>query len=162
MTTITEVTADAPVRKSITVKAGVGRAFRVFTAEMDTWWPRTHHIGKSPMTKVTLEGHAGGRCYTDQEDGTACDWGRIMVWEPPRRFVMAWMINGQWQYEPDAAKSSEVEVTFTAVEGGATRVDLEHRYFNRIGPAGAIMRENVGGPGGWPLLLELFAAKAGE
>ena len=60
MTTATEPTADRPVRKSITVKASTDRAFRVFSEGIDTWWPRTHHIGKSPMKKVIIEGRAGG------------------------------------------------------------------------------------------------------
>jgi hypothetical protein len=46
---------DAVVRQSVTVKTNVERAFRVFTAEFDRWWPRSHHIGKSPMTKAIIE-----------------------------------------------------------------------------------------------------------
>ena len=49
-----------PVRKSVRVKAGVERAFRVFTEGMDSWWPRTHHIGSSPMKRVVVGGRAGG------------------------------------------------------------------------------------------------------
>jgi Activator of Hsp90 ATPase homolog 1-like protein len=86
-------TLTLPVRKSITVKASVERAFHVFTEEYDLWWPRTHHIGKSQMKKAIIEGRAGGRCYTEQVDGSECDWGTVLVWEPPRRFVMAWQIH---------------------------------------------------------------------
>jgi uncharacterized protein YndB with AHSA1/START domain len=130
----------------------------MFTAGVDTWWPRTHHIGKSPMKENIIEGRTGGRCYSSQEDGSECDWGQILVWEPPHRFVMAWQITPEWGYEPDLAKSSEVEVRFTAVGGGATRVDLEHRHFERMGLGGAAMRTGVESAGGWGSLLELFAA----
>ena len=85
----------------------------------------------------------------------------MVAWEPPRRFVMAWKINGEWHYEPDLAKSSEVEVRFTPQPDGSTRIDLEHRFFRRIGPAGDAMRTMVDGPMGWGLTLERFAAKAG-
>ncbi len=61
-----------PVRKSVTVKAPLEHAFKVFTEGFDTWWPRTHHIGKFPMKKAILECRAGGRCYSEQEDGTDC------------------------------------------------------------------------------------------
>src|SRR5678816_996255 len=77
--------AIQPVIKSITVNAGPDEAFRVFTEDFDSWWPRSHHIGKSPMKKAIIEGRPRGRCYTQQEDGTDCDWGSILVWDPPKR-----------------------------------------------------------------------------
>jgi uncharacterized protein YndB with AHSA1/START domain len=151
--------SDAPVRKSITVKASAERAFEVFTAEFDSWWPRSHHIGKAALKKAVIDGRVGGRCYNQQTDGTDCEWGEITVWEPPRRFVMAWKINAQWQYEPDTSKSSEVEVRFTAESDGSTRVDLEHRHFERMVADGAAMRSGVDSPGGWGSLLDLYAAQ---
>jgi uncharacterized protein YndB with AHSA1/START domain len=141
------------------VKASAERAFQVFTNEIDSWWPRSHNIGKGIMKQTRIEGRAGGRCYSEQTDGTECDWGRVLVWEPPRRFVMAWQIDPQWQYEPDLAKSSEVEVRFTPQEGGATRVDLEHRYFQRHGAGADAMRTAVDSQGGWTGLLQSYAAR---
>ncbi len=157
--TTTVNSALAPIQMNITVKASPHRAFQVFTQEIDTWWPREHHIGKVPMKRVIIEQRAGGRCYTEQIDGSECDWGRVLVWEPPRRFVMAWQINGQWQYEPDLAKSSEVEVRFTSEEGGLTRVDLEHRHFERHGAGAEAMHAAVSSPNGWNGTLQLFAAR---
>jgi uncharacterized protein YndB with AHSA1/START domain len=155
-------TTIAPVRKVITVKAGPEKAFRVFTEGMDTWWPRTHHIGKAPMKKTIIEGRVGGRCYSEQTDDTECDWGQVLVWEPPHRFVMAWKISPQWGYEPDLEKSSEVEVRFTADGSGSTRVDLEHRCFERMGPGGDTMRARVDEQMGWGDLLRIFAEKTAE
>ena len=151
-----------PVRKSITVKASADRAFRLFTNEYDTWWPRTHHIGKSPMKKAIIEGRAGGRCYTEQEDGTECDWGTVLVWEPPGRFVMAWQITHEWGYEPDLTKSSEVEIRFTPQSDGTTRIDLEHRHFERHGTSGSSMRRAVSAPNGWDGLLQLYLNRIGQ
>jgi activator of Hsp90 ATPase-like protein len=150
----------AAVRKSITVQADPQRAFDVFTAEFDLWWPRTHHIGKAPMKKAIVECRAGGRLYSEQVDGTECDWGTVLVWEPPHRFVWAWQINGQWQFEPDLAKSSEVEVRFTAEAGGRTRVDLEHWHLERHGMDAAAVRTAIDSPKGWGALLQLFAEEA--
>jgi uncharacterized protein YndB with AHSA1/START domain len=155
---MTGVTDQAVVRRTITVNATVERAFAVFTEGYDSWWPRTHHIGKSPMEEAVIEARAGGRCYTKQADGTECDWGRVLEWDPPHRFVMAWQITHEWGYEPDLAKSSEVEVRFTPVASG-TRVDLEHRHFERMGPGGATMRTAVESAGGWGSLLERFSAR---
>jgi hypothetical protein len=54
-----------------------------------------------------------------------------------------------------------VEVRFASESGGRTRVELEHRNFERM-PAGTgeKMRKDV--DGGWPTLLEMFATEAGR
>jgi len=157
MTTMQQGTV-APVQKSVRVKADPARAFHVFTAEYDSWWPRTHHIGKSPMKKAIIEGKSGGRCYTEQVDGTECDWGTVLVWEPPQRFVLAWQITHEWGYEPDLAKSSEVEVRFSPDGDGYTRVALEHRNLERHGLVGGnTLRTAVDSEGGWTGLMKMYA-----
>src|SRR5262245_27670024 len=101
-----------PVRKTLLVRASVEDAFEVFTADVDSWWPRTHHIGDTPMTRVSIEGRLGGRCFTDHEDGSQRDWGRVLAWDPPHRLVLAWQMTHEWKHEPDLARTSEVEVRF--------------------------------------------------
>ena len=79
--------AMAPVRKSIRVKAARERAFEIFTQWR--WWPKEHSIlkSKSPQVSVTTEPRAGGRWYERGADGTECDWGKVLVWDPPARVV---------------------------------------------------------------------------
>jgi uncharacterized protein YndB with AHSA1/START domain len=114
-------------------------------------------IGKSPMKKAVMEPRLGGRWYELAEDGSETNVGKILVWDPPRRLVISWDINSSWQ--PDLTVSSEVEVRFMAQGPNATRVELEHRNFERLGPqAGAAMRKTV--DGGWPGLLEHFKEEA--
>ena len=158
MTGVAEQTL--PVRKSVTVRASAEHAFAVFTQGFDSWWPRSHHVGESPLATAVIEGRVGGRCFGRSIDGTECPWGRVTAWEPPRRFVFAWMLDGGWKYNPDVAKASEVEVTFTPVGDGSTRVDLEHRHFERHGESGAQVRAGVDSPNGWGDLLRLYAATA--
>jgi DinB family protein/activator of Hsp90 ATPase-like protein len=158
MTSVTEHLA--PVRKSVTVTTSVEHAFAVFTEGFDTWWPRSHHVGESPLGRAVIEGRVGGRCYGRSVDGTECPWGRITVWEPPRRFAFAWMLDGEWKYNPDLSHASEVDVTFTALDDRSTRVDLEHRHFERHGASGAQVRTGVSSPNGWADLLRLYAATA--
>ena len=148
-----------PVRKSVTVKATQEQAFRVFTEGFDTWWPREHHIGKSPMKQAVIECRLGGRLYSHQVDGTDCPWGSVTAWEPPHRFVFAWQISASWQFEPNMSKTSEVEVIFTPQMDGTTRVDLEHRNFERMDTGGEAMRTSVDGGMGWGGLLEIFRAR---
>ena len=83
--------------------------------------------------------------------------------EPPHRLVVAWQLDGQWQYDPDIAHASEVEITFTPEAGGSTRVDLEHRHFERHGASAGAVQLGVDSPNGWASLLQLFAnvAEAG-
>jgi uncharacterized protein YndB with AHSA1/START domain len=146
----------APVRKSLRVAARPQHAFEVFTAGLGRWWPLEHGIGQTPRKAVAMETRLGGRWYELAQDGTQTDVGRIVVWEPPRRFVMSWDINSQWK--PDMTVSSEVEVQFIP-DGDATRVELEHRKFERMGAEGGEkMRKDV--DGGWPKLLELFKSEA--
>jgi uncharacterized protein YndB with AHSA1/START domain len=155
-TLVTDAQELEPVRKSLRVRADVAKAFRVFTEEMDSWWPRTHHIGSSQMKRVVVESRPGGAIYTDQEDGTVCPWGSVLTWEPPHLFVMAWQIRPDWTFEPDLSKCSEVEVRFTPADDGTTLVELEHRHIERHGAGWSKMHEQVNG------VLELFGAKVDE
>jgi len=151
-----------PVRKSVTVRASVPQAFEIFTADFDSWWPRGHHIGDSPMKKAIIENKLGGRCYSEQIDGTECDWGQVLAWEPPHRLVIAWQIGGDWKYEPDLAKSSEVEILFSTQPDGRTLVSLEHRHLDRAGASAGAMRDAIDSPNGWGALLELYGERVAK
>jgi uncharacterized protein YndB with AHSA1/START domain len=149
---------DAPVRQTVTVKAPVERAFAVFTEGFDTWWPREHHLGEADLKAAVLEPRPGGRWYEQTVDGKECEWGRVLAWEPPNRLMLSWQISPEFAAEPDPAKASEIEIRFTAEGPDQTRVDLEHRAFERHGPGGDAMREAVGGAGGWGGGLQRYAA----
>jgi len=154
---MTTTIAIAPVRKTIQVKTSQARAFEVFTAGLGLWWPRDHTIGKPPMKAAVMETHLGGRWYEQSEDGSQATVGRILVWDPPRRFVMSWDLNSQWK--PDTTVGSELEVKFIAEGADATRVELEHRKFEQLGAEGGEkVRKDV--DGGWPKIMERFKTKA--
>jgi uncharacterized protein YndB with AHSA1/START domain len=147
----TEAT-DLVVRRSVTVARRPEDAFRVFTEEIGTWWPvETHSIGKDgkPAETAVLEGRKGGRFYERTGSGTE-HWGTILVWEPPERVVIS------WELKPERPPT-EIEVRFTP-EGGGTRVDLEHRGFERLGgeaeSVAASYRE------GWAAVLGRYAELA--
>jgi uncharacterized protein YndB with AHSA1/START domain len=148
-----------PLTGTITVGVPVERAFSVFTGSIDTWWPRMYHIGQSDMAQAVLEPKEGGRWYERGVDGTECDWGRVLAWDPPHRLVVTWQINGQWQFDPDPEHASEIEVRFTADGPGQTTVELERRLLERLGDGEAI-RGAIGSGGGWSAILELFAKAA--
>ena len=154
---MTQTLTIAPVRKSVRVAVSQAHAFEVFTAGLDRWWPHRASIGSSPMKIVAIEPRLGGRWYEIGEDGARTDFGKILVWDPPRRFVVSWDINSQWK--PDAAVSSEVEVRFTSDGPDATLVELEHRKFEAMGAEGGVsMRKGV--DSGWVGMLDRFKEEA--
>jgi uncharacterized protein YndB with AHSA1/START domain len=92
--------------------------------------------------------------YAVGEDGSSCDTGYVISWQPPQSLVLAWQINAQWQYDPDLL--TEVEVKFIAESADTTRVELEHRYLERMGEKAAEARKAVDSPGGWSAITEAF------
>jgi uncharacterized protein YndB with AHSA1/START domain len=155
---MTDPTTVEPLHGTATVAVPIERAFEVFTASMHTWWPSIYHIGQADMAAAVLEPHEGGRWYERGVDGTECEWGRVLVWEPPLRLVVTWQINGYWSYDPDPDHASEIEIRFTA-DGTDTIVELEHRHLDRL-VAGQGIHDGITGGGGWSTILALFAQAA--
>jgi uncharacterized protein YndB with AHSA1/START domain len=147
----------APVRKTLLVRVSQAHAFAVFTAGLDRWWPKAHHIGPSEPKEVMIEPRIGGRWFERAANGTETAVGHVLIWEPPQRFAISWEINGEWQSDPSLG--SEVEVRFIAESESITRIELEHRLFERMGAEGGTrMHDSV--ERGWPGILELFKAAA--
>lgn len=147
------------VRRTITVAATTERSFQVFTEQFGTWWPKEYSIGEAEQADFILEPKVGGRWYEVGVDGSECDTGRVLAYEPPGRVVLAWHLDGEWKYDPDPEHASEVEVRFIADGEGRTRVELEHRGFDRHGAGAPAVFGAVDSPGGWDYCLAGFAAK---
>lgn len=144
-----------PLHGTTTVGVPVEQAFRVFTNSFNTWWPFEYHIGRAEVAEIVLEPRVGGRWYERGIDGSECDWGRVLVWEPPHRLVLTWQITGQWQFDPDPEHASEIEVRFTPDGPELTTVDLEHRLLHRL-DTGQAVHDTITGGGGWTTILERF------
>lgn len=149
------------VRKFVHVEAPQAVAWRVFTEKMGAWWPLAYYkIGKANAVDAVIEPHTGGRWYERGEDGSICQWGSVLTWEPTSRLVLSWDINAEWQY--DAELKTEIEVRFLAESGERTRVELEHRHLDRYGEHRDRMRAVFDSEGDWGKLLEAFARLAAE
>ena len=147
------------VRKVVSVQAPPPVAWRVFTEEIGRWWPlATHKIGTAKAADAVIEPRVGGRWYERGDDGSTCDWGRVLAWEPPTRLVLAWQISADWKYAP--CLRTEVEVRFIAEGKNATRVELEHRHLELYGERRDQMRGTFDSEMGWKGLLDAFAARA--
>jgi len=146
----------APVRKSIVVQAAQKRAFEVFTARFGSWWPKSHHIGSSEMEEAIIEPRRGGRWYEKGVDGSECQWGEVLVWEPPSRVTLSWRLNSKFQI--DEGVESTVDVRFIAESANITRVELVHAI---CAADAEDIRAAVDSPNGWTTLIGVYAEAAG-
>ena len=144
--------AAPPVLRSAYVARPLDEAFAVFTRQIGAWWPLpTHGIFGAEAGALGFEDN---NLVERAVDGRTSVWGEVLAWEPPHRLVLTWH-PGQ-----DADQASEVEVRFTASEGGGTRVELEHRGWERFGPNALLRRHGYVGPGAWGHVLDHFAGLA--
>ncbi len=150
----------APVRRTIVVATPPARAFEVFTDRIGRWWPKSHHVGAAEPQDVVIEPRADGRWFERAADGTECQVGRVLVWDPPQHLVLAWQLTADWKFDPDLI--TEVEVRFIPEGEAATRVELEHRDLERFGERAGQVREAIDAPRGWTAILELYARAAGQ
>ncbi|MGR6318338.1 SRPBCC family protein [Micromonospora soli] len=155
MTTDTDPTTA--VRASVRVEAPPERAFEVFTAGIDRWWNRSHHVQPGTLNKIGVEPRVGGGLWEENDAGDVCVWGRVLTWDPPRTFAFSWLIGPDWGIPAPDAPGSRVTVTFTP-EGAGTRVDLVHDRLDAHGPGWESVRDGVGSDGGWPGGLREYAA----
>ena len=147
-------TAIEPVRRSVGVDCSVEQAWETFTTGIFTWWPtQSHSLTGERIRDLVFEGQAGGQIYEVDADGARHPWADVLVWEPPTRLVLAWNVGAE------RGVPTEVEVRFTPFEDGdGTRVELEHRAFERWDDG---ERARTGYDEGWPLVLGRFAEQAG-
>jgi uncharacterized protein YndB with AHSA1/START domain len=141
-----------PIGIAFEVACPVDRAFELWTAGIARWWPRDHTVTAADDLTVVLEGRVGGRIFERLPGGIEHDWGEVTVWEPPTRLGYTWHLNR------DRTDATDVEIRF-ASRGATTRVEIEHRGWERLGTGGQDWRDR--NRGGWATLLPHYVAAAG-
>jgi uncharacterized protein YndB with AHSA1/START domain len=139
------------IDKEVLVNASQETAFRVFTEQMDSWWPKTHHIGSSPLVESVLEPGPNGRWYSRHEDGSEANVGHVLEWDPFGHLVLAWQIDGNFHFDP--ALITEVEVHFIAEGPRSTRVKMQHRDLQKLMGGAKIIADM---DAGWGMILNLY------
>jgi uncharacterized protein YndB with AHSA1/START domain len=135
------------VRKTITVGVPRERAFELFTERASDWWPfATHSIHGERAVEAVFEPEEGGRVYERADGGEEAEWGRVLVWEPPHRFVLQWLV--------DPRCAGELVLTVTP-QGRGTFVELEHRGWEQYGDEAETMMS--GYAAGWEHVLGRYA-----
>jgi uncharacterized protein YndB with AHSA1/START domain len=139
------------ISKEVLVNASQETAFRVFTEKMDSWWPKSHHIGNNPLVESVLEGHIHGRWFSRHEDGSIANVGHVLAWDPYGRLVLAWQVDGNFHYAPDLI--TEIEVQFIPEGANRTRVTLEHRDLQKLMGGTKVIADM---DGGWGMIMNLY------
>jgi Activator of Hsp90 ATPase homolog 1-like protein len=142
----------SPIRRSVVVQLDQGAAFDLFFRRMSEWWPlSTRSLLLERADSCHVEPRVGGRIYERGRDKTEILWGTILLWAAPSRVIYS------WHPGMDESKATEVEVTFTPM-GAATRVDFEHRHWERAGQDAMRIRDlhEIG----WSAVLVRFAERA--
>lgn len=156
MSTQPQTAGNTVVRKSVEVPAPPDRAFEIFTAGINRWWTREHHVLAGELKDIGIEPTVGGRLWQENDAGDTCSWGRVLTWDPPRQLAFLWLVGPDWGIPKPDAPGSRVTVTFTATPGG-TRVELIHDQLDAHGEGWEIVSRGVDGPEGWPLSLGRYA-----
>ena len=143
-----------PIRLAFEVACGVEHAFATWTERTSTWWPASHTVSGATDLEISFEPRVGGRIYERAPGGDEHDWGEITAWEPPRRLGYLWHLRA------DRTDATDVEITFVPVDAGRTRVEIEHRGWERLRAAGEERRDR--NRGGWAGLLPHFIEAAQE
>jgi uncharacterized protein YndB with AHSA1/START domain len=142
-----------PVRMTVRVRRNIEDAFDLFTRDIGSWWPLDKaSFGGDRASELHFEPYVGGRFYERYKDGQEHSAGRVLRWEPPR------LVAYSWQHD-DWSAPTEVEMRFIDEEPGVTRVELEHRAWDRLGDLADRMRNMYNS--GWPTVITCFASFAG-
>jgi hypothetical protein len=140
----------APLTLSFEVACSVEHAFEVWTSRIGTWWPSDHTVTGEDDLAIVLQGEVGGRIFERTAAGIEYDWGEVTLWNPPNR------LGYRWHLRTDRENATEVEIRFVAHGAAATRIEIEHRGWERLGDVGGQWRER--NRVGWDTLLPHFVA----
>jgi len=140
-----------PIRLSFDVDCPADHAFDVWANRISMWWPADHTVSVEDGLTIILEGRAGGRIFERTAGGSEHDWGEVTIWEPPSR------LGYLWHLQRDRADATEVEIRFID-QGSSTRVEIEHRGWERLGAGGETWRDR--NYGGWSTLLPHYVKAA--
>ena len=122
----------------------------------------SHRIGEKPWETIVVEPRVGGRWYECNTAGEQGNWGTVLAWNPPHGVAFSWHMGPghdqhDWQYDPDPARASQVDVTFKAEGPNATLVELVHSKLERHGDGYVQLRALFDSPGAWSAILTSYA-----
>lgn len=135
-----------PLRRQVLVACDQPTAYRLFTGEIDSWWPLESHGCFGPGGSVAFDGQ---RIVETGPSGETAIWGTVTADDPPRSIPFTWHPGRTTE------EATRVTVTFSSTgDPNTTLVTLEHSGWEaHRDPAAA--RGNYAG--GWVAVLGRYA-----
>jgi uncharacterized protein YndB with AHSA1/START domain len=140
----------APLRKTVVVPVGQARAFELFTAGVEKWWPlATHSVGLADAVHLSIPSEIGGLIVETMRDGSTSSWGTVTEWDPPRSLSFTW--------HPGQPESwaGDIKVRFIPNDAGGTVVELTHSGWERRSDGAAA---RLGYDSGWEVVVGAYGS----
>jgi uncharacterized protein YndB with AHSA1/START domain len=138
-----------PIRLEVEVACEPEHAFRTWTDRASAWWPAAHTASHEHGAEIVFEPRAGGRIFERTPSGQEIEWGQVTEWDPPRR------LRYQWHIAADEADATDVEIVFRELGRTLTRVEIEHRGWEKLGAEKGRAWRDVN-HGGWDGVLPAY------
>lgn len=146
-----------PIVKEIEVPCARETAFDVFVREIASWWPFERFsvsamLGGAPR-ELRVVAREGGTIAEVTPDGREFLWGTITTFDPHGRLVMDFHIpHPEHSPEDRTGDFTQVELLFTPIAEGRTRVRLEQSNWEALGEMAEMVRGGYGTA--WSVIFE--------
>lgn len=129
----------APIACSVTIAAQAGCAFDLFARQTGRWWPEGRRPESGADRQILFEPQVNGRCYEVRGEDRHEQWGKVLVYIPPRTLIIEWRLGADFAAE--ASSATELEIYFLSNRDGSTRVTIIHAGLERLEIKGEEMRD---------------------
>ena len=148
---------ETEIQQTFTVPVSAKQAFTSFTAELSKWWPAEYTWSQDVLETIGIEPQVNGRCFERGPHSFECDWGRVLVWEPPHQLQFTWQISPRREPVPNPAQASKITVRFEEMaEDATTKITVTHSHFDRHGEGWQDYRSALADQYGWPYILDCY------
>lgn len=128
-----------PVKKSIEVSCDQATAFTTFVEKASSWWPLDKHsisaMNGHTAKSISIEPKLDGKICETANDDTIHEWGSVSAYDPYEKISLNWHVNAP------AQQATLVDIVFSKLDNGGTRVDLTHHRWEVLGEQAADTRE---------------------
>jgi len=144
------------MKHEIIVSCSKELAFEKFVESFGNWWPKEYSWSGDLLEDIQLGNDEGEFCTEVGPHGFIIDWGRVLQMKKGKLLEFTWQISPDRVPIPDPDKSSKVTVSFSNIESGKCRIELEHHEFENHGEKAKDYEQSLNSEYGWPYILSSF------